>query len=120
MEIVASQGCGYLHRVLLSFQLPGYEFQSILVDVMPQISVLFGAVIARFGERVAFVQVQLVAGAVEGHHFVQCGRIRATFTRYIWPTSNRRQIIKHRQLARSSAMEVEAIFGCVSKYLITW
>ena len=84
----------YLHCVFPALQFANDELKGAFADVIPQVAPLLEARTSRFGKCVAFVELQVVAGAVECHHFVQCRRIRATLPRHIW------KIIKQKKESR--------------------
>lgn len=73
----------YLHSVFLAFQFAGDELQSAASDVVPQVASLFQTTASRLRERVALVQLQVVASAIECHHLIERSRIRATLPRDI-------------------------------------
>ena len=62
----------YLHCVLPALQFANDELKGAFADVIPQVAPLLEARTSRLGKCVTFVELQVVAGAVERHHFVQC------------------------------------------------
>ncbi len=74
--------------MFFAIQFTSDQFQSALGDVVPQVSALFEARGSRLGECIALSQLQVIAGSVESHHFVKCGRVRTTLPRDIFFTEN--------------------------------
>lgn len=70
--------------MFFAIQLASDELHGALADVVPQISTLFEARASSFGECVALGQLQVIAGSVESHYFVQCGRVGTALPRDIF------------------------------------
>ena len=66
-----------------ALQFPNDELKGAFADVIPQVASLLEARTTSFSERVAFVELQVVAGAVERHNIIQSRRVRATLPRHI-------------------------------------
>lgn len=73
----------YLHCVFPALQFANDELKGTFADVIPQVASLLEARTTRFGERVAFVELQVVTCAIERHNFVQRRRIGATLPRHV-------------------------------------
>lgn len=73
----------HLHGVFLALQFTGDELQCAPGNVVPQVAALLDASVSGFGKCVALVQLQVVASAIEGDHFVERGRVGATLPRDI-------------------------------------